>query len=131
MPLQGPTEAENPLFYKLFLECSPPLKGKLFTKRMKKIVPADKIYKYISLAAPYLELVEEMTLSELIHFHLQFKNFKPLISVNEFIETIKLTRAKHKTISFFSSGMKQRLKLALAFLLRLPNSIIGRTNFQP
>src|SRR5690349_1180614 len=39
--------------------------------------PASSInlYQYISIAAPYLELVEEMTAKEMLHFHAQFKPF--------------------------------------------------------
>src|ERR1700753_1955820 len=40
-------------------------------------VEIDKVYQHLSLAAPYLELIEEFTLSEVIDFHFKFKAYKP------------------------------------------------------
>lgn len=78
------------------------------------------IYTQLSLAAPYLELVEEFTTLEQIDFHQSFKPLMPQLSIDEMIEMIGLKEAKHKQIRHFSSGMKQRLKLALAILSDTP-----------
>jgi ABC-type multidrug transport system ATPase subunit len=80
-----------------------------------KPVEIDTVYKYLSLAAPYLELIEEFTLDEMIDFHFKFKSYTPGINKNELIDLLAMPGAKHKLIKYFSSGMKQRLKLALAF----------------
>lgn len=72
----------------------------------------ENIYQYISIAAPYLELIEEMTLQEFLQFHQQFKPFLPTITSETIIKTAGLEKAAHKQIRFFSSGMKQRVKLA-------------------
>lgn len=70
-------------------------------------------YKQIAFAAPYLELIEEMTATELLDFH---SKFKPLTaSVPEILADVSLQKSAHKQIRYFSSGMKQRLKLAQAF----------------
>ncbi|MBO9620435.1 MAG: ATP-binding cassette domain-containing protein [Niabella sp.] len=73
---------------------------------------ADKIYQYISYCAPYLEIVEEMTLHEFLSFHQQFKPFVPGIGPEQIIAEIGMEAAQHKRIAQFSSGMKQRAKLA-------------------
>lgn len=78
------------------------------------------IFKKISFAAPYLELVEEFTTMEQFDFHATFKSLQPSISVNDIIERIGLKNSAHKQIRYFSSGMKQRLKLALAILSDTP-----------
>jgi len=78
------------------------------------------IFQQISFAAPYLELVEEFTMIEQFDFQTTFKNLQPSISVNDIIERIGLKEAAHKQIRYFSSGMKQRLKLALAILSDTP-----------
>ncbi len=70
----------------------------------------------ISITAPYLELIEEFTLKELFHFQLSFKPFISQIDYLLFIDVIGLDRHQHKMIKLFSSGMKQRVKLALALL---------------
>ena len=78
------------------------------------------IFQQISFAAPYLELVEEFTTMEQFDFHATFKPLQPSISVNDIIERIGLKKSAHKQIRYFSSGMKQRLKLALAILSDTP-----------
>jgi len=72
------------------------------------------------LAAPYLELIEEFTLTEVIDFHFKFKRYKPGIDKNEVISLLGMENNKNKLIRYFSSGMKQRLKLALAFCSDTP-----------
>jgi len=83
-------------------------------------VEINEAYQYLSLAAPYLELIEEFTLSEVIDFHFKFKPYKAGIDKNEVIELLAMESNKNKMIRYFSSGMKQRLKLALAFCSDTP-----------
>jgi ABC-type multidrug transport system ATPase subunit len=78
----------------------------------KEVLP-EKIFEHVSYSAPYLELIEEFTLKELFNFHFKFK--KPLLKFEEFSDKLKLTKAADKEIRFFSSGMKQRIKLGFAF----------------
>lgn len=75
----------------------------------------EDFYKHIIFAAPYLELIEEFNLTELLHFHFKFKKIIPGHSINSIIELLGFTHSAHKFIYNFSSGMKQRVKLALAF----------------
>jgi len=93
-----------------------PSKGKVQYFNDEVLLDNLLIYKQISLATPYMELPEEFTLSEVIDFHLKFKSFRSNISKEEFIEICYLENARDKIVSNFSSGMKQRLKLALAIL---------------
>ncbi len=80
--------------------------------------PIEQAYQYIAIAAPYLDLVEEMTATEFLQFH---HNFKPLsLSVAETLQVVQLQQAAQKQIRYFSSGMKQRLKLAQAFFSNVP-----------
>jgi ABC-type multidrug transport system ATPase subunit len=77
-------------------------------------------YDQISIAAPYLELVEELTTIEHFKFHATFKSLIDTLSIQEMIQLIGLENATHKQIRYFSSGMKQRLKLALAIFSTSP-----------
>ena len=79
----------------------------------KKISP-ENAYQYLSLTAPYLELVEEFTLEEMLEFHTRFKPLRNQLSNQELIDRMGLQKAKLKFVKDFSSGMKQRLKLGLA-----------------
>jgi len=66
-----------------------------------------------SYAAPYLNLMDEFTLVEHLNFHSRFK--KPVIAQSEMIEKSGLSGADNKLVKDFSSGMRQRLRLMLAF----------------
>jgi len=83
-------------------------------------ITAEQAYQYISIAAPYLEVVEEMTVTEFLQFHGQFKSFLPGITVQNIIAVIGLEKAAHKQIRYYSSGMKQRVKLAQAIFSNVP-----------
>lgn len=75
----------------------------------------EDVFKHISLAAPYLELIEEFSLQEVIDFHFQFKPYIAGMDKAGLINLLGMQISKNKLIKYFSSGMKQRLKLALAF----------------
>ena len=81
---------------------------------------ANTIYEQISFAAPYLELVEEFTATEQFEFQAQFKPIQKDLSTEKILELIGLKNAAHKQIRYYSSGMKQRLKLALAIFSDCP-----------
>lgn len=66
--------------------------------------------------APYLNLIEEFTLLELLRFHKKFK--EPVISEHAILKRSGLFHAQNKLIREFSSGMKQRLRLSLAFFFQ-------------
>jgi ABC-type multidrug transport system ATPase subunit len=83
-------------------------------------IPPDQAYRYLSLSAPYLELIEEMTASEFLHFHHSFKPFLPSFPIPRILASVGLESAAHKQIRFFSSGMKQRIKLAQALFSHTP-----------
>lgn len=75
-------------------------------------IPLELIHQDVSMAAPYLELVEEMTAMEFLDFHQSFKKLSR--SKLEILNAVQLENAAHKQIRYYSSGMKQRLKLAQA-----------------
>ena len=81
---------------------------------------ANTIFQQISIAAPYLEVVEEFTTKEQFEFHEKFKPLRKDLSIAEMIEMIGLKDATDKQIRYYSSGMKQRLKLALAIFSETP-----------
>jgi ABC-type multidrug transport system ATPase subunit len=75
-------------------------------------IPPEKVYLHVSICAPYLEVVEEMTVTEFLDFHQGFKKFLPGITTASAIEAVGLKAAADKQIRYYSSGMKQRVKLA-------------------
>lgn len=94
--------------------------GEVIYKVDDKIIAVDKIKNYISFASPYIHLVEDFTLTEMIDHTKIFKPFIQDLSTEQIIELLDLTKAKNKLIKQFSSGMKQRLKLGVAILCDTP-----------
>jgi len=78
--------------------------------------PAEQHHRHIAMAAPYLELPEEMTLVEFLQFHVSFKPYLPGLTPKQIIAILGLEKASSKQLRNFSSGMKQRVKLAQAIL---------------
>jgi ABC-type multidrug transport system ATPase subunit len=85
-----------------------------------KQLPGENIYNYISICAPYLEVVEEMTLIEFLHFHSGFKPFLSSITTEKIISILGLENTVNKQIRNYSSGMKQRVKLAQSIFSDVP-----------
>ncbi|MFT3825633.1 MAG: ATP-binding cassette domain-containing protein [Chitinophagaceae bacterium] len=83
-------------------------------------VQDTEVFRNISIAAPYLELIEEMTVTEFLSFHQQFKPLLPALNIPAIIDRIGLAKAAGKQIRFYSSGMKQRVKLAQAIFSDVP-----------
>jgi ABC-type multidrug transport system ATPase subunit len=82
-------------------------------------IPPEAVYSKMSLAAPYLDLIEEFTLQETIDFHFQFKDPHPLVD-----NLLGLAKSQDKALKYFSSGMKQRTKLVLACCADTPVLIL-------
>ncbi len=87
--------------------------GKVDFTVQQQVIEDEQRFQEISIAAPYLELIEEMTAGEFLSFHKQFKLLT--IPDKEILEIAGLQKAVNKQIRYYSSGMKQRLKLAQAF----------------
>ena len=90
--------------------------GKYTITNRNGLVDAEIHYRHVSIAAPYLELIEEFTLSELMKFHASVKPFVNGVTTELAADLAKLKDAAHKPVKLYSSGMKQRVKLLLAVL---------------
>lgn len=93
-----------------------PTEGSIQYVHQDKEIDVEKLYRHISMASPYLELIEEYNLHEHFAFHSGLKPLLPGVNEKLFIEMLNFPRVQGKAIRYFSSGMKQRVKLALAFL---------------
>lgn len=112
----GPNGSGKSTLLQLLMGSAPPTEGRIRLELKGRDLDVDHWYRHMVLAAPYLELIEEFTLRELVEFHQQFKPLKGGITAVDFEEFVQLPHARHKVVRHFSSGMKQRVKLGLAFL---------------
>lgn len=94
--------------------------GKIEWEVNNSAIEADSLYQYLTIAAPYVEVIEEMTAIEFLQFHQQFKPLLPEVSIKEILAFIGLEKAANKQIRYYSSGMKQRIKLAQAIFSNVP-----------
>ncbi|KAA3439467.1 ABC transporter ATP-binding protein [Rufibacter hautae] len=96
-----------------------PTEGSVSYSVANKALPVEELYRYLSMAAPYQDLLEEFTLEEMIQFHTRFKQLRS-ITPQQLPDLLQLQAAKHKLVRDFSSGMRQRLKLGLALYSDTP-----------
>lgn len=97
-----------------------PNEGEMIYRLGEQTIAVEKIKDHVAFASPYLQLIEEFTLRELIDHARTFKSFRENMPTGAIIERMELNAAAAKPIKQFSSGMKQRLKLGLAFLSDTP-----------
>ncbi len=98
----------------------PSSSGNLLYHDGSKPVPSDDIFRHLAIAAPYVNLIEELTLKEIIRFHFSFKKSREKQGPERLLDRMELGHALDKQVAHFSSGMKQRLKLGLALFSDVP-----------
>lgn len=113
--ITGPNGSGKSTLLKVLSGVVPQTKGEISFQNREKVIGPDDWFKHIAFISPYLELLEEFTLREFLEFHSNFKSISKGYSIDEIISLSFLSEARNKQIRFFSSGMKQRLKLTLAF----------------
>lgn len=93
-----------------------PTEGLVELKIKADLIESEAWPEHITYAAPYFELLEDMFLDEFIDFYTKFKPLRTNISKEDLLQIAYLTESKNKQLKNFSSGMKQRLRLVLAWL---------------
>ena len=116
----GPNGSGKSTLMKVLSGHLTPSDGTIAFNFLNKKMDSDTVYQYVAYAAPYIELIEEFTLEEAIRFHASMKPLLPGMTVEQLQQILALPKAKRKEIRFFSSGMKQRLKLALTVFSQVP-----------
>uniref|UniRef100_UPI004047BF1D ABC transporter ATP-binding protein n=1 Tax=Algoriphagus sp. TaxID=1872435 RepID=UPI004047BF1D len=114
MAVTGGNGSGKSTFLKCLSGAIPLTNGSMEFELDSKSIAQENWFRTLSIATPYLELPEEFTLVEALNFHFQFKRPLNQWSVKEIIVLMGLEKHQNKFISQFSSGMKQRVKLALA-----------------
>ncbi len=116
----GPNGSGKSTLLQLLSGALAPSHGKIEWSTSEQSIDPDRVFEQISICAPYLELVEEMSALEFLSFHGKFKNYLNGISIESMLSIVGLKDASDKQIRYYSSGMKQRMKLAQAFFSNAP-----------
>lgn len=135
--ITGPNGSGKSTFLQVLWGQVPQTSGTLIYKKGNDSIPTEDSFRHLSIAAPYMDLIEEFTLLEMLTFHFKLKKIRPGCSVKELVEMMYLEKAAGKQLINFSSGMKQRLKLGLAlytqadvYFLDEPGTNLDRTAFK-
>ncbi|MBC6996503.1 ATP-binding cassette domain-containing protein [Neolewinella lacunae] len=97
-----------------------PSRGEVRREYRGQEIKVEDCYRYLSWTGPYLELVEELTVQELLHFHFALKPALPGLDPAKMLERLELGFAKNRKLSDCSSGMRQRVLLATALYASTP-----------
>lgn len=98
-----------------------PNKGSVIVSENSSDVPPDKAHVYFGMIAPYLNLYDELTALENLEFFYDLKCNGNSASVKKehlkyLLNRINLYSRRNDEVKNFSSGMKQRVKLAFAVI---------------
>lgn len=85
-----------------------------------KHVARSEVFSFLALAAPYLEMYPDLTVLESIALQASFKPIQPGMDAHKMLQAVNLAQAGGKYVKDLSSGMRQRLKLALALYADTP-----------
>ena len=118
--LLGPNGCGKSTLLRIIVGMQAPSLGKVRFENNDTVIPANEIYGHVSFCAPGMELVEELTLREFFDFHFSFKRTLSSLSVDSIIGLTGLKDVEDKPIGDYSSGMKQRVKLAQAIFSDTP-----------
>ena len=116
----GPNGSGKSTLLKIISGFSIPTEGETGYIQEGQSINSEEYYKYIDFPAPYVELIDEMTLVEFLRFHFRFKDLKKELDLEVLPELMFLNNDINKFIGNYSSGMKQRLKLGLGIFSSSP-----------
>jgi heme exporter protein A len=118
LSITGPNGSGKTTLIRLLCGLVRPTHGKIdYFTNQNSTIPGEKIYQYIGLVGPYLELYEDLTAAENIRFFAHMKKRMPDKRwINELFERFALHTYRNQVIKEYSSGMRQRLKYIFALL---------------
>jgi ABC-type multidrug transport system ATPase subunit len=133
----GPNGSGKSTLVQILAGFTLPSAGKVAYVHRNKEIDPDQWYSFISFCGPYQELIEEFTAKEIFELHFSLKKLQPYITIHTFQNLVSMESDMLKPIKNFSTGMKQKIKLGLAFcsdtpllFLDEPTSNLDKANFE-
>lgn len=115
--IAGPNGSGKSTLLALMAGLLTPEKGRVDWEVDGQRADASLWRRQLSLAAPYQALPDWLTVGELIRFQGHFRPWTPGVSEADIAELCRLEDHRHQPISRLSSGMRQRLRLGLAWAM--------------
>jgi ABC-type multidrug transport system ATPase subunit len=113
--ITGPNGSGKSTLLQILWGQMPQTSGILSYHRGAQKIETENFYQHVSIATPYMDLIDEFTLTEQLKFHFSLRTIRAGHTYADLISKMYLESATNKVIGNFSSGMKQRVKLAMAF----------------
>jgi ABC-type multidrug transport system ATPase subunit len=114
LAVEGPNGSGKSTLLQVIAGYITPSKGTVDYFSGEQKTDPESVFFHLSVAAPYLDVIDDFTLEENARF---FVSHKPLLNgldTQSILSVPGLQHSNQKAVRHFSSGMKQRLKLALA-----------------
>lgn len=112
--IKGSNGSGKSTFGKLLVAAIDATAGTLVWTKGSEEIDIDSVPQLISWSAPFMEIPDNMTVSEAIEFHSTFRNSWEDSDFEELAKESGLGGHLDAQISTLSSGLKQRLRLTLA-----------------
>lgn len=113
--VSGPNGAGKSTLLRILSAYLTPSKGEIkFLNQQGKPIPIDQVYKTVSYSAPYISLIDRFTLEENIELFAKFRSFQASLKTSDLVDLLNLGKLQGKELRFYSSGMMQRVKLAMS-----------------
>lgn len=90
-----------------------PTQGRVVYTLRGEVMDKEEYPIQIAYTAPYIGLIEELTVREHIDFQRKFKVFQDGLTTDDVLEQSQLVSHQTKYVNQLSSGLMQRLKLVL------------------
>jgi ABC-type multidrug transport system ATPase subunit len=116
--ITGPNGSGKSTLLQVLWGQMPPTSGTVTYQRAEKKIDPEVLHEYLTIATPYMDLIDEFTLVEQLQFHFNLRTIRDGLTIDQLVDKLYLNDSRNKAIGNFSSGMKQRVKLGLAFFTK-------------
>ncbi len=93
-----------------------PTSGEVVYRRATDVLSQEDLNTCLCYTAPYISLIEELTVSEAIRFQRRFKPYQQDMDLTQVLKESGLAEYEDRFLNQLSSGLMQRLKLSLALM---------------